>query len=794
MKLLFTLTESQMKALKLSNDEKLVYCVPADLAYDMEKEKTDLSKKPVSSVADRYEKNVYVAVSNKRLMVLAGEQVTFQKELKDCEKVRCEHQVGCGIITVTLALEQKDGKVTEGQADGKNAQKSEAGGETESGGESSGEDICVARVSMRQIVRASYAVRGAQAIVRSLKENGNAEDAEQITSSEYETYCEKCGRALPGTSSCPYCEGKMVVAKKFMNLCGGFVGKLLLISLSMLVISGMNMARPMVQRWFIDEALSTGKGTWADLGLFVGISFAFLIGAILLEVWKNLACIKLGSALSMSLREKLYVKIQVLSLSFINKRKPGELMNRVSRDTGRIREFFEEVFGYMFSTLLTMIVSLIVMVTISPVMTGLSLLFVVVVFLLMSVFWHHIRTIFTRQWMKADELSNSIQDIISGMRIVKTFGTEDREAERFSQKAKDYARTQSRNETFWAIFFPILTFLLGGGTYVAVLIGGQHVLIGKMTMGQLVQFMTYSGYLFGPLGWMTHLPRMVMQMVTSLNRIYDVLDEEPKIKDRDGSKEIAIKGHFQFEKVSFGYNSYEPVLENINFEVHPGEMIGLVGASGTGKSTLINLIMRLYDPDQGRILLDGEDLRDIKVESLHSQIGVVLQETFLFSGTILDNIRFAKPKATLAEVIQAAKAANAHDFICKTPDGYNTYVGEHGYNLSGGERQRIAIARSILNNPKLLILDEATSALDTESEFLIQQALNRLIQGRTTFAIAHRLSTLREADRLIVIDKHGVAEMGSHNELLEKKGIYYGLVTAQLKMAEGRPGDTAQTA
>ena len=218
----------------------------------------------------------------------------------------------------------------------------------------------------------------------------------------------------------------------------------------------------------------------------------------------------------------------------------------------------------------------------------------------------------------------------------------------------------------------------------------------------------------------------------------------------------------------------------------PGEMIGLVGASGTGKSTLINLIMRLYDVDQGRITIDGVDIKDIKTECLHSQIGVVLQETFLFSGSILANIRFARQDATLAEVIQAAKAANAHDFICKTPDGYNTYVGEHGYNLSGGERQRIAIARAILNNPRLLILDEATSALDTESEFLIQQALDRLVQGRTTFAIAHRLSTLRNADRLIVIDKHGIAEMGTHNELLEKKGIYYGLVTAQLTMAEGR--------
>lgn len=213
-------------------------------------------------------------------------------------------------------------------------------------------------------------------------------------------------------------------------------------------------------------------------------------------------------------------------------------------------------------------------------------------------------------------------------------------------------------------------------------------------------------------------------------------------------------------------------------------MIGLVGASGTGKSTMINLIMRLYDVDRGRITVDGVDLREIKQEIYHSQLGVVLQETFLFSGTILNNIRFANPKATLEEVIRAAKAANAHDFICKTPDGYNTYVGERGFNLSGGERQRIAIARAILNNPRLLILDEATSALDTESEYLIQQALDRLTEGRTTFAIAHRLSTLRNADRLVVIDGHRIAEVGTHDELLEKKGIYYGLVTAQLQMAK----------
>lgn len=642
---------------------------------------------------------------------------------------------------------------------------------------------CAARFSMRHIIRVSYAVRGAQAIIAALEKGG---EPERIKSMEYEKYCEKCGRALPGTSRCPYCEGKADILKKFMDLSGEFAGKLVLISLVMILAALVNLITPLVQRNFIDGALSTGKGTWADLWTFVGISFFLLIARILLEVFRYWNCVDLGTSLGMSLRRKIYYKIQVLSLSFVNNRKPGELMNRVARDTNQIRMFMEEVFGEMFSTLLTMIVSLVMMLLISWKMTLMSLVFVSGVVVITRAFWHHIHCIFHKQWLKSDDLASSLQDIISGMRVVKCFGKEEREAERFQKKAEEFAAISRKNETFWAVFFPIITLLLGAGTYIAVYFGGVDVLDGRLTMGQLVQFITYCGYLFGPLEWMTHLPRMVMQMITSLNRIYDVLDEEPAIADREDSKEFPIQGDFSFQDVSFGYHSYEPVLENVSFEVKAGEMIGLVGASGTGKSTLINLIMRLYDVDQGLITIDGVDIRNVKAESLHSQIGVVLQETFLFSGSILANIRFARQDASLAEVIQAAKAANAHDFICKTPDGYNTYVGEHGYNLSGGERQRIAIARAILNNPRLLILDEATSALDTESEFLIQQALDRLVEGRTTFAIAHRLSTLRGADRLVVIDKHSIAEIGTHNELLEKKGIYYNLVTAQLKMAEGK--------
>ena len=558
------------------------------------------------------------------------------------------------------------------------------------------------------------------------------------------------------------------------------------------MITAINMISPKVQRWFIDGSLTTGTGTYRELWIFIGVSLAILVARVTLSVIRQWNCVKLGSSITMSLRKKLYSKIQILSLSFINNRRPGELMNRVSRDTGEIRRFMEEVFGAMFSTLLTMIVSLIMMFTISWQMTLLSIAFIVVVIILTRLFWHRIHTIFHRQWLKYDDLHSSLQDIISGMRIVKSFGQEERESKKFTQKTVEFAAIQKRNETFWAVFFPILNFFMGLGTYLAIYYGGIDVLNGRLTAGQLLEFLTYGGYLFGPLSWMTGLPRSIMQMITSMNRIYDILDEEPMLKNKDDCKSFDIKGNFKVENISFGYQSYEPVIENVSFEVKEGEMIGLVGASGAGKSTMINLLMRLYDVDQGRILLDGCDLRDMNTESLHEQLGVVLQETFLFSGSILANIMFAKQDATFEEVIRAAKAANAHDFICKTPEGYNTYVGEHGYNLSGGERQRISIARAILNNPRLLILDEATSSLDTESEFLIQQALDRLIEGRTTFAIAHRLSTLRNADRLIVMDDHGIAEIGTHNELLEKKGLYYGLVEAQLKMSKGNDdGDIA---
>ena len=300
-----------------------------------------------------------------------------------------------------------------------------------------------------------------------------------------------------------------------------------------------------------------------------------------------------------------------------------------------------------------------------------------------------------------------------------------------------------------------------------------------MNYGDLHQFNSYANIIYGPLITITFIPRQVSAFLTSLGKVLEILEEEPEVADIGLPIDIAIEGDVSVKNVTFGYDSYNPVLQNINLEVKKGEMIGIVGHSGCGKTTLINLLMRLYDVNEGEICIDDVNIKDISQNALRSQIGVVLQETHLFSGSIRDNIKYAKPLASDEEVVAAAKMANAHDFIVNLPEGYNTMVGEKGYSLSGGERQRVAIARALIHNPRILILDEATAALDTETEKLIQDALNKLSKNRTTFAIAHRLSTLRNADRLIVLDKGHMVECGTHQELLDLKGFYWKLVMAQ---------------
>lgn len=633
----------------------------------------------------------------------------------------------------------------------------------------------VAKYSAKHLSRFAYIARGVQLLIE--------ESEKRIVSTEAEKICPNCNRPLPGTSKCPKCDKENRNLKRFLSLCKPYKWTFVVVVILMLVGSFAQLATQFVVRYFIDNHLVPETGTWNDVFvLFLQLGFFYGLELVLYLV-RVYICNVLGTKITMDLRAKIYNKLQELSLSFITKRDPGAIMHRVTGDTRRINEFMSGDFCNVFGTLITFVSLIVLMLVMNWKLALANIVFIPIIAITVRVFWHHIHLIFRNQWKKYDEINNKLQDILSGIRVVKTFGKEKEECEKFTKLNNDHAKINSKNEIFFAKFYPLLSFLVALGSYVIIYLGGGSVLRGDMSVGELVQFMSYSSLLLVPVGWMSFLPRRIVQTTTSIERIYDILDEQPDIKQAPTAKAKEIIGHVKIENVTFGYQNYEPVLENINLDVKPGEMIGLVGSSGSGKSTLINLILRLYDVDDGSIKIDGTDIRDLDTGALHNQIGVVLQETFLFSGTILNNIRFSKPDATMAEIIYAAKQANAHEFICNLPDGYNTYVGEKGHNLSGGEKQRVAIARALLNNPKILILDEATSALDTESEYQIQEALERLRKGRTTFAIAHRLSTLRNADRIVVINDHKAAEIGNHDELLRQKGIYYSLVMAQLQMS-----------
>jgi len=541
----------------------------------------------------------------------------------------------------------------------------------------------------------------------------------------------------------------------------------------------------------IDNALAAvNLSNSARMGNLLLYSSLLLLIIALTEViggWRQVKLNTIGTQISRDLRHQVYAHLHSLSLRFFNKRRTGSLITRVTNDTDRLQEFI--VYGTVnfIRDVLMVVFSAGIMFWLNWRLAIVALLPVPIVATLTYLRGRKMHKAWSRVWNYWSRISAVVGDALPGVRVVKAFSNESREIDRFDKRSNEYMQKEQETNRLWWTLQPIVSGIMRLGGLLVTLIGGLILIFdksGHTTLGQLLAFSGQVWQFYGPVNELANANRMVTRAASSASRVYEILDTPPDIFDRQGAyKPDKIEGKIEFRNVWFSYEGAQPALRDVSLTIQPGEMVGLCGPSGAGKSTFVNLIPRFYDVTDGQILLDGVDVRDYDVHVLRRAVGMVLQDPHLFHGTISDNIRYGNPTATEAQVITAARAANAHNFIVGFPDGYDTMVGERGQSLSGGERQRVSIARAILHNPKILILDEATSSVDSETEKQIQQALDRLVEGRTTIAIAHRLSTLTAADHLVVLERGKVAETGTLEELSNKQdGVYAKLVNTQREL------------
>ena len=490
-----------------------------------------------------------------------------------------------------------------------------------------------------------------------------------------------------------------------------------------------------------------------------------------------------GQHVVIDIRAELFRKLQKLPMAFYDKNKTGTIMSYVTNDVNALEGAMVDKSVELATEGFILIGSVVAMIYLDWKLTIFTILTFPVVLWLMNFFGKKIRRSSGQIQESTADITSVLQETVSSARVVKSFVREQYEIARFDRENMANFDANMRNTRYRATLTPTIEFVAAVGVTMILWYGGNNVIQGETTAGALVAFLAYAVNISNPIKRITRAVGHIQKALAAAQRVFDLLDMQEAIQDQPGAQALPpVTGTVSFEHVSFSYNREEDeVLHDLSFEVKPGQAVGLVGPSGAGKSTVASLLPRFYDCDSGLIRIDGTDIKQVTLDSLRNQVGIVPQETILFNGTVYDNILYGRLDATKEEIVEAAKAANAHDFIMALPDGYNSKLGDRGVNISGGQRQRIAIARAILKDPRILILDEATSALDTESEQLVQDALNRLMEGRTSIIIAHRLSTIKNADRILVLDKGRLAEDGTHEELMEKNGLYAHLYQIQYR-------------
>jgi subfamily B ATP-binding cassette protein MsbA len=562
-----------------------------------------------------------------------------------------------------------------------------------------------------------------------------------------------------------------------------YSGKMVLALLALLVSSGFGLAFPLVIVRLLDSVTQSKSFTPLNqmAVLLIGI---FLLQAIFSSAQSYLLSY-IGEHIVYDLRTSLYSQLQKLSLSFYSSHRVGDIVSRLSSDVTQMRTMLtNNVTGFL-SQIITLIGAIVIVLTMNTRLTLFILALVPVLIAVAGIFGSRLQKASTQI---QDQLADSTvvaEEGLQGIRVVKSFGREEYEVGRYTNAMEKTFHAALRMAVYNSSFAALMMFL-GFSTIAAIMwYGGREVIAGHLTLAMITGFLMYGISIAGSLGGLAGLYAQLRSAIGGVQRVFEILDTNPTVQDEPGAAVLPpAHGHIQFEDVSFTYDGEAHVLHNVSLDVKAGEILALVGPSGAGKSTIFNLIPRFYDPTEGSVRLDGHDLRSVTQHSLRGQIGIVPQETILFGGTIRENILYGRLDATEEEMIEAAKAANAHEFIMAFPKQYETIVGERGMNLSGGQRQRIAIARAILKDPAILLLDEATSSLDNESEGLVQEALDRLMQNRTTVIVAHRLSTIKVAHRIAVLDQGRVVELGTHDELMELNGLYARLYSMQFRDPE----------